>query len=1143
MQICNGRAHFYQYDLNQKITSDNFKAGDKIHFYNINQRYALPVLAYEENGRVVADVPNILLTTAYPLIVYRYITEEDASFTKEEYTFQVKARPKPDSYIYKETKLYDLEGAVEVILTKMGITDSYRKISKTVDELPEIGEDKYLYIVPALDNEGRPDNDINDEYIWVNNSWEKLGSAECEHAIDIIQSGSGEGSIIIDKSGTGQATKKNTLSQGLGNNALGDYSHAEGSGNTSIGTAAHSEGYVTKADADYSHSEGQKTHAIQKYAHSEGRETEAAGWSSHSEGVGTKSKGNHSHSEGGATVSTGIASHSEGNATESVGNYSHAEGRAVASIGESSHIEGGGYFTPLSGYNNYAEEAGLSVIENINEPSAVQWEKAWRVPSNKSGKAPEWRFAIAYGKQSHAEGENTLALGSFTHTEGHMNIAKGIAAHAEGIYNEADGKQSHAEGSHTTTQGTASHSEGHRTVSSGRFSHAEGIVTNAGATTIGVIDSDALYVGGTVVSNDPKVGIEIKLSGNFYSTVGNSIVVRDGNTGQQFIAQVTKYDKNNKTITVHNEHTGMPINRSVRIFTLYTGVPSADFNKIISCTEDKLCSTLVLDKVFIGNEASELLIKVGSYYYISHVLSADWSDSAKTTIVIDRLISDLVSDFSSIELHISVDETPGAHAEGYATWAKGKSSHSEGVNTQSSGIGSHSEGTKTIALDEYCHAEGSGTKATGHWTHTEGSGTFSSGYASHAEGVNTKAIASPSHSEGTGTVADEQNLTAIGQYNTLKATRDKNALFVVGNGTNDSNRSDAFRVFKDGTIEGQNFKIDKDGTITTKEWAKEKWILLGDSLTASAEINAEVTPKYTVHDTLNESGEPDFEGTIYGEVWGLTVHSRLPIVAGSIKGSYFGASDQGDSDYTDDGFGNLINSSGDKIGTVNYTTGYFSVSSVTGGILSMTLSSYTSKATLTNKRYFELVSKKTGIAIENRAVSGTGYMRQSDESSSNTSGGSANAFWNTASNIPYDKSSSPIVTIFGSGNDLLHYSNLGDVTDTTTNTICGCINKTLDNIYNRLPLSRVCVVTPTPWKGSTPDKTSGQMAVYVDKLIEICHLRGIPCLDLFHNSALRPDNDTFRDLAYAEDVGCHLNEIGHKLIAPKFKQMLETLIL
>lgn len=107
MTTYDGKTSFYQWDINQKITDRNFKVGDEIHFYNMKLPTALVVLAYEHNGKVVANVPNILLQSSFPIIVYRMYTDNDGKYTRDEFTFKVNQRAKPDSYIYTETEIFN----------------------------------------------------------------------------------------------------------------------------------------------------------------------------------------------------------------------------------------------------------------------------------------------------------------------------------------------------------------------------------------------------------------------------------------------------------------------------------------------------------------------------------------------------------------------------------------------------------------------------------------------------------------------------------------------------------------------------------------------------------------------------------------------------------------------------------------------------------------------------------------------------------------------------------------------------------------------------------------------------------------------------------------------------------------------------
>lgn len=86
----------------------------------------------------------------------------------------------------------------------------------------------------------------------------------------------------------------------------------------------------------------------------------------------------------------------------------------------------------------------------------------------------------------------------------------------------------------------------------------------------------------------------------------------------------------------------------------------------------------------------------------------------------------------------------------------------------------------------YCsHAEGCYTEASGYYSHAEGYQTTASGYYSHAGGI--------------GTIANQEAMTAIGKYNnTNTGNLGGDYLFVVGNGTPTSSRSNAFAVTTNG---------------------------------------------------------------------------------------------------------------------------------------------------------------------------------------------------------------------------------------------------------------------------------------------------------------------------------------------------------
>lgn len=129
--------------------------------------------------------------------------------------------------------------------------------------------------------------------------------------------------------------------------------------------------------------------------------------------------------------------------------------------------------------------------------------------------------------------------------------------------------------------------------------------------------------------------------------------------------------------------------------------------------------------------------------------------------------------------------------------ASGDYSHAEGIGTTASGPASHAEGNSTTSSSPGTHAEGGNTTASGICSHAEGYTTIASGRYSHTEGMGTSATGECSHSEGLGTWAcGEQHVQ--GRYN--KHDTSCKYSFIIGNGPDDSHRSDAFAVDWNGLI-------------------------------------------------------------------------------------------------------------------------------------------------------------------------------------------------------------------------------------------------------------------------------------------------------------------------------------------------------
>lgn len=99
-KILDGRDCFYQWDSNRQIVIENIDCNE-VHFSNRTDETALVCTVREENGQMIADVPNILLQEDWDITVYAF----DQDYTEYSQIIKVIPRTKPDDYVYTETEV------------------------------------------------------------------------------------------------------------------------------------------------------------------------------------------------------------------------------------------------------------------------------------------------------------------------------------------------------------------------------------------------------------------------------------------------------------------------------------------------------------------------------------------------------------------------------------------------------------------------------------------------------------------------------------------------------------------------------------------------------------------------------------------------------------------------------------------------------------------------------------------------------------------------------------------------------------------------------------------------------------------------------------------------------------------------------
>ena len=360
---------------------------------------------------------------------------------------------------------------------------------------------------------------------------------------------------------------------------------------------------------------------------------------------------------------------------------------------------------------------------------------------------------IASGVGAHAEGRETHACGKYSHAEGRKTKAY-YGAHAEGLLAQAIGHESHAEGFNTTAYAEATHAEGFQSNAIGMAAHAEGRET---------------------------------IAQGIYSHAENFLSRATG--------QYSHAEGNGTSATATGTHAEGYQTQASGGYAHAEGISSVASGEAAHAEGESTASGVKSHSEGRKTTAS------GSY---SHA-EGDRSTASAIYSHAEGVATEASGDAAHAEGFVTKATKKGTHAEGINTEATTDGAHAEGNKTKATGHDSHAEGTETQATASGSHAEGSGTKATNYNAHAEGGLTTASGNHSHAEGYNTEASGWGSHAGGHGTKATVNSQTAIGRFN----AEENDALFIVGNGTDDDKRSNAMSVKGNGAIKsaGANQKL------------------------------------------------------------------------------------------------------------------------------------------------------------------------------------------------------------------------------------------------------------------------------------------------------------------------------------------------
>ena len=237
-----------------------------------------------------------------------------------------------------------------------------------------------------------------------------------------------------------------------------------------------------------------------------------------------------------------------------------------------------------------------------------------------------------------------------------------------------------------------------------------------------------------------------------------------------------------------------------------------------------------------------------------------------------------------------------AVAMGYGTTASGAQSTAMGQGTTASGNWSTAMGLSTTASGNYSIAMGFNTTASSNST-AMGFNTSASGNYSIAMGAFSTASGTRSTAMGYYTTASDYASTVIGQYNSSGSSVTNNATsfstsntaFVIGNGADSSNKSDAFKVMFNGdTTVSNDLTVSGDVVISSDARLKSNIVSLGSTLPKLLQIDGksyEMKGKQKIGVLAQEIKEvfPELVSEDDNEMLAVNYQGLVPVLINALK--------------------------------------------------------------------------------------------------------------------------------------------------------------------------------------------------------------------------------------------------------------------
>jgi len=249
---------------------------------------------------------------------------------------------------------------------------------------------------------------------------------------------------------------------------------------------------------------------------------------------------------------------------------------------------------------------------------------------------------------------------------------------------------------------------------------------------------------------------------------------------------------------------------------------------------------------------------------------------------------DIGSDAVDLSIQSLANSTRGA--TGFKAVAMGSNTTASGSISTAIGNANEASGTFSTSMGVSTLASGYGSTSMGNYTEANGWYSTAMGYGATASGSYSTAI-------GKYATASDYSSTVIGQHNSSGSSVTNNATsfstsntaFVIGNGENSSNKSDAFKVMFNGdTTVSNDLTVSGDVVISSDARLKSNIVSLGSTLPKLLQIDGksyEMKGKQKIGVLAQEIKEvfPELVSKDDNEMLAVNYQGLVPVLINALK--------------------------------------------------------------------------------------------------------------------------------------------------------------------------------------------------------------------------------------------------------------------